>query len=53
MMELFFFLVIAFNGDVSRIEGFGSYGACESYRDKVVLREGSKTVPCKKRYAPS
>ena len=46
MIELFFFMVIMFNGDVSKIDGFGSFEACESYRAKIVLRKNSKTTRC-------
>lgn len=48
MSALFFFLFLSFNGDVVKIGGFGTFEACESYRAKVVKREGSETRKCKK-----
>lgn len=46
ILESFFFLTFALNGEITKTVGFPSSELCESYRAKVVLQEGLKTKRC-------
>ena len=48
MSALFFFLFLSFSGEEIKIGGFGTFEACESYRARVVKREGSTTRECER-----
>lgn len=52
-MTTWYFLFYLFTGEVVKIDRFVSWEQCETYRAKVVVREGSKTGTCQTREVSS